>query len=147
MRYHLPPCLEEVVHEDVYRKWLQRKAQAHVRRDRRRGNKNARVAEYKLAIHKAITRDGPNDWYTGEALSWNQISKYDNAASRSGGRKYKKSFAKLPTVDHEGDGLGKPRFRICGWAVNDAKGDLAVSGFTSLCRKFLECQGYQVRRK
>jgi hypothetical protein len=46
----------------------------------------------------------------------------------------------LPTVDHEDDGLGEPQFRICGWAVNDAKNDLSLEDFVQLCKKVLAHQ-------
>ena len=122
--YEIPNYLVGLDSEQKFCRWLQRKAQALVTRDRQRGNQIATVAVYKEAIHEAITRDGPNDWYTGELLDWSLIDTYDNDASRRGGRVEKHRFAQLPTIDHEEKGLGNPRFRICGWAVNDAKNDL-----------------------
>jgi hypothetical protein len=49
-----------------YVRWLQRKATAHARRDRRRGNPDARISEYKEAIHEAVLSGGDSDAYTGE---------------------------------------------------------------------------------
>lgn len=74
------------------------------------------------------------DAYTGEMLDWTILSKYNNAESSIQKRAYKHSFAKLPTVDHVGDGSGDPEFRICSWRVNDAKHDLLYADFVELCR-------------
>ena len=121
-----------------YRTWLDRKARAHVARDRRRGNARATRADYMRAIHEAVLRSRGRDIYTGRALAWNKISTYDNAASKARGRKYKHALADLPTVDHEGDGRGAPRFHICSWRVNDAKHDLPYEKFITLCRQVLK---------
>jgi hypothetical protein len=89
---------------------------------------------------------GGRDAYTGEALDWSLISRYDNADSALGGRLYKHGFAKLPTVDHVGDGLGPADFKICGWRVNDAKHDLDMPAFLDVCKAVLEHHGYAVRK-
>jgi hypothetical protein len=70
-------------------------------------------------------------------LRWDLISKYDNAASSAGRRTYKGTFGDLPTVDHVGDGVGAPDFRICAWRINDAKNDLTYEQFVALCRAVL----------
>jgi hypothetical protein len=67
-------------------------------------------------------------------LRWDLISKYTNDESKAGKRAYKRTFADLPSVDHVGDGLGAPDFRICAWRTNDAKTDLSHEEFVSLCR-------------
>jgi hypothetical protein len=77
------------------------------------------------------------DALTGEALRWDLIRTYDNAASKAGRREYKKQFALLPTVDHLDDGLGAPKFVICGWRTNDCKGDLSADELADFCRIFL----------
>jgi len=133
--FHLPVFLEPHVTRELYVRWLQRKAQAHLKRDRKRGNTTGSVSEYKRAIHQAVCTSGGRDAYTGEALEWDLLSTYDNVQSKMGGRVYKARFARLPTVDHVGDGTGVAEFVICGWAVNDAKGDLALSDFVQLCRR------------
>ena len=74
------------------------------------------------------------DAYTGEALDWSLISKYDNADSKSGRRDYKKGFALLPTVDHKATEQDAD-FAICGWRTNDAKNDLQYQEFLELCKK------------
>ena len=142
--YEFPCFLEGVVTEDEYRRWLQRKAQAHARRDRSRGNLSARIAEYKRAIHEAVVNGGDRDAYTGEPLSWERISTYDNVQSKAHRRQYKKSFANLPTVDHVGDGSGPPKFRICSWRVNDSKHDLSLDEFVELCRKVVAYQNHGI---
>lgn len=142
-KYALPAFLVAVVAQAVYERWLHRKAVAHVRRDRKRGNLAAVNEHYKKAIHDAVCLSGGNDAYTGEPLHWHLISKYDNKASSKGRRAYKAGFALLPTVDHVGDGLGAANFKICGWRTNDAKNDLALEEFLELCRKVLahDCAG------
>ena len=136
-KYALPAFLVGRCTAGVYRRWLQRRAAAHRKRDRVRGNLGATISAYKEAIHTAVLRGGERDAYTGERLRWDLISTYDNHASEREGRHYKKGFALLPSVDHVGDGLGVPHFRMCAWRTNDAKGDLSYSEFIGLCRKVL----------
>ena len=137
-RYELPDFLVGSCSREHYLRWLQRKAAAHVRRDRRRGNPEARQAEYKEAIHGAVLNGGNRDAYTGEKLDWSLISTYDNQESKRRGRAYKKKFALLPTVDHVGDGSGSPDFLICSWRTNDSKNDLDLAEFLALCRRVLK---------
>lgn len=143
-RYPVPDFLSGIVGQASYERWLRRKAQAHVRRDRSRGNASAIGEAYRLAIHDAVVASRGKDDYTGENLDWTLISQYDNDESSERGREYKKSFALLPTVDHVGDGTGLANFKICGWRTNDAKHDLDLDEFVLLCRAVLEHQGYVV---
>ena len=100
-RRTLPPFLVgSEISEQVYFKWLARKADAHVRRDRKRGLQGAEGAKYRDAIHNAVLRSEGCDAYTGEKLDWTLISQYDNNASKEGRHHYKAGFAMLPTVDH-----------------------------------------------
>jgi hypothetical protein len=133
--FELPPFLDGVITREAYVRWLQRKAAAHIRRDRKRGNTSGTVSEYKRAIHHAVCSSGGKDIYTGEQLAWGLISKYDNEESKQGRRSYKAGFALLPTVDHVGDGTGPADFKICGWRTNDAKGDLSLEEFVALCAR------------
>lgn len=139
--YELPQFLRGTCSRDQYVRWLQRKAAAHVKRDRGRGNRTARVSEYKRAIHRAVLDGGETDSYTGERLDWSLISTYSNEEAKRRGRAYKKEFALLPTVDHLGDGTGNPDFVICGWRTNDAKHDLDLEEFLALCRRVLKHSG------
>lgn len=118
---------------EIYVRWLQRKAAAHLKRDRKRGNKSGSVSEYKRAIHEAVCKSEGKDAYTGEELDWKLVSTYNNDESKQGRRNYKAKFALLPTVDHIGDGTGPADFKICGWRTNDAKGDLSLEEFVALC--------------
>jgi hypothetical protein len=136
-KYQLPEFLTRVLSQDVYERWLHRKGIAHVRRDRKRGSTTARNAEYKLVIHQAVKDSKGLDAYTREKLDWTLISKWRNKDAKSGGSKYKKRFALLPTVDHVGDRRGQPNFAICGWRTNDAKNDLTYLEFLKLCKKVL----------
>ncbi len=133
--YELPSFLEGVCAAEQYRKWLSRAASRHVKRDRKKGNKRATREEYKRAIHEAVLRQGQSDAYTGEALNWKLISTYDNKKAKERGRKYKKRFGDMPSVDHVGDGLGSADFCICSWRTNDCKSDLDLEEFIALCQK------------
>ena len=144
--YARPPFLPERVTTEQYKRWLDRKAAAHLRRDRKRGNRTATKAKYKTTIHQAVLASGGLDAYTGESLDWSIISKFDNDRAKAGGRDYKKRFGQLPTVDHVGDSLGTADFKICSWRTNDAKNDLDVGEFIAVCKAFLEHNGYKVQR-
>jgi hypothetical protein len=134
-KYSRPDFLKAVVEQDVYERWLHRKAQSHVRRDRARKNPEATVEKYKKAIHQAVCESLGRDAYTHEILEWNKIGMYHNEKSKEQGSWYKADLALLPTVDHVGDGTGQPDFKICGWRTNDAKNDLPLADFVDLCRK------------
>ena len=143
-KYALPAFLAGTVDQAAYQRWLAHKAQAHVKRDRKRGNAAAIGEAYRVAIHAAVTAGGGRDAYTGELLDWSLMSRYDNFESAEGGRTYKHGFAQLPTVDHVSDGLGPADFKICGWRVNDAKHDLDIPAFLGVCRAVLEHHGFTV---
>ncbi|AHG91853.1 hypothetical protein J421_4316 [Gemmatirosa kalamazoonensis] len=134
IKYPFPQCLSGLCQPPAYSRWLARKASAHRKRDRARGNQTATIEAYKSAIHAAVASSGGVDAYTGRLLRWDLISTYDNEASRAGKRAYKASLGDLPSVDHVGDGLGAPHFRICAWRTNDAKNDLSYTEFVELCR-------------
>ena len=140
IRYHLPPFLEGVLTREVYVRWLHRKAQAHVRRDRKRWTGTIIASEYKQAIHQAVLESSGRDFYTREQLNWLLLSKYDNRASQREGSKYKRKFALLPTVDHADPESMEADFRICGWRTNDCKNDLTVWELRTFCETFLRAQ-------
>lgn len=143
-KYVLPTFLVGIVEPMDYQRWLAHKAQAHVKRDRKRGNATAIGEAYRIAIYAAVEASGGCDAYTGEPLDWTLLGTYDNADSAEGGRTYKHGFARLPTVDHVGDGLGPADLKICGWRVNDAKHDLDIPAFLVVCRAVLEHHGFTV---
>jgi len=73
-KYKIPSFLTGEVDQELYERWLRRKAQAHVKRDRRRGNEAAIGEAYRDAIHSAVAESGGKDVYTGEMLDWSLIS-------------------------------------------------------------------------
>lgn len=144
MLYPLPEFLMGVVTREQYVRWLQRKAQAHAIRDRKRVSSPATitVSGYKTAIHAAVLASDGLDHYTGEPLNWAQISTYNNVASKAGRSAYKAGFALLPSVDHVGAGSDGYDFVICGWRTNDSKHDMSLVDFVALCRRVLAKHGH-----
>lgn len=104
----------------------------------KRGNAEAIREAYRVAIHAAVIESGGNAYYTGEPLEWERISTYSNEESEARRRAYKRELALLPTVDHVGDGLGAPDFRICAWRTNDCKNDLTADELLAFCRRVTE---------
>lgn len=145
-KHIMPEFLAASVTAASYERWLNRKASAHVRRDRQRDQTSVSVSLYKEAIHAAVVLSQGKDAYTGEALHWHLISKYNNDESKKGRHSYKSTFALLPTVDHVNAGATEASFRICSWRTNDAKNDLSVEDFVRLCEKVLVHAGYSVAR-
>lgn len=137
-KYPFPSFLDGLCHPLEFDRWLERKTLAHLRRDRNRGNKTATRESYKIAIYDAVIRCAGKDVYTGKPMRWDLISKYDNDASKDGGREYKKQFGDLPTVDHVGDKNEEMMFNICAWRINDAKNDLTLEEFIQVCKEVLE---------
>jgi hypothetical protein len=144
--YALPDCIREKCGQVAYSRWLHRKAMAHVKRDRKRGML-CTVSGYKERIHRAVCASGHIDFYTGEPLDWSLISTFDNQSAKDGGTEYKKKFALLPTIDHAVDSEGRPNFVICSWRVNDAKSDLTLKEFFSLCESVLAYRDGAARAK
>jgi len=133
MKYELPKFLDGRVSHDSYRRWLHRKAQAHVIRDRKR-NHAPTVAGYKAQIHEAVCASSGLDWYTGQRLEWEKISTWDNDLALAGRAEFKGGFVLLPTVDHVLGEDGAYTFVICAWRTNDAKSDMSVHDFIEFCR-------------
>jgi hypothetical protein len=131
-----------------YVDWVSQKAATHYVRDKKRGvaPENVSVADYRAAIHAAVGRSRGFDYYTNETLRWEQIGRFNNdeaAVAKDDGENYKQRFHSLPTVDHAFSG-NNIKFEICSWRTNDAKNDLNLEEFHSLCRNVLEHAGYQV---
>jgi hypothetical protein len=140
-KYQIPEFLVGVISQEKYERWLHRKALQHVRRDRHRGNRAAKNEEYKIAIHRAIMESGGVDAYTKESLDWKLLGKWDNEEAKKRGREHKKEFYLLPSVDHIGDGRGKPSFKICAMLTNDVKSDLSHEELLKFCEKLLKAAG------
>jgi len=139
-KYLLPDVLKGKCSQENYTHWLYGKAAAHVKRDKNRGNNKASADVYREAIHNAVSEGGDKDAYTGLPLKWDLIRTYNNDESKKGKREYKKQFADLPTVDHEDDGMGEPKFKICSWRTNDCKNDLTIGELITFCDQFLTFQ-------
>ena len=137
-RFDLPECLNGLCEKDAYRRWLARKAQAHVKRDRKRfGTDSCTVSRYKAMIHEAVCCGGDRDYYTGLPLDWSLISKFDNDAAKQHRSNYLRTFGNLPTLDHTRNCEGQIRFVFCSWRVNDAKNHLSEDEFHELCEQVL----------
>ena len=143
-KHTMPPFLSDEVSPEAYERWLNRKAMAHVKRDRTRGHSAVTRALYKEGIHAAVILSAGVDAYTGEALDWKLISTYNNEDSRAGRHAYKAGFALLPTVDHVSAGSTEASFCICSWRTNDAKNDLSPEAFVELCARVLTHAGDKV---
>ena len=132
-KYRLPDCLrEQRVDEAAFVRWLHRKAQAHVNRDRKRGIKNVSVAGFKESILRAVIEAGGRDYYTGLALDWHRISTWNNDDAAKNSAVYKREFWNLPTVDHDFTDPARTVFRLCSWRLNDAKGDQTIDELLAL---------------
>lgn len=134
--YKLPTFLIDVIQQEYYSRWLERKAKAHVKRDRRK-NPLITTSSYKKKIHQAVLDSKGLDAYTGEQLDWSLISKYRSELAKKYGGTYKKEFALLPSVDHVSGREISSEFKICSWRTNDAKNDLSVDEFIELCSKVI----------
>jgi len=137
-KYELPGFLVGVVTQAKYDRWLERKSATHVKRDRHRGNRGAKIAEYKVAIHSAVIRSEGLDSYTKEKLHWDLLSKWSNEEAKNRRRRHKREFYLLPTVDHVDDGSGEPEFNICAMLTNDVKSDLSHEELLDFCEKLLK---------
>lgn len=124
------------VRQEVYERWLDRKAKSIKRRNKEKDGKDYGLGLYKEAIHKAVCDSEGKDFYTGENLDWSLLSKFDNTEAKKGGVAYFKKFSLLPTVDHY-DGRHKIDYVICSWKVNDAKNHMSYYEFVELCRKVI----------
>lgn len=133
----LPAWLTREVNEDLVRKWISRKAAAHVRRDRLRGLEETKV-NYTKMIYDAVVASEGRDFYTGEELAWGMIGSYDNVKSAQGRGEYKKEHDLLPTVDHVMTNKQVVKFVICGWRTNDAKGSMSHDELLVFCRMVLD---------
>jgi len=145
-KYQLPKFLEGEITQAHYERWLNRKAIAHVKRDRKKRNEDVTNKQYKLAIHLAVKESLGKDAYTDEPLAWTLLSTYDNDKSKRGRTEYKKRFALLPSVDHNLKQEGNVEFKICGWRTNDAKNDLTYHEFLALCRKVIDADNKRASR-
>lgn len=139
--YALPTILENACSQKDYIKWLNRRANAHFKQDKK---KNKLIFEtralYKHAIHKAVLKGGDRDAYTGELLRWDLIRKFNNKEAQKRKREYKRKFADMPTVDHINEKRRNQYFKICSWRTNDCKNDLTIDELIKFCTVVLDFQ-------
>jgi hypothetical protein len=140
----LPAFLAGVATQDIYDKWVKRKAANQARRDQNRFGAHTSGAAYRQAIHQAVIACNGADVYTGEQLDWSLISQYDNEESKTGKHEYKGRFALLPTVDHVSASSPTSPLCICAWRTNDSKHDMSITEFLSLCERVLVHAGRRV---
>lgn len=133
MKYRFPDCLrEQNVDEAAFLRWLHRKAQAHVVRDRERGLQGISVAKFKEAILRAVVEAEGRDYYTRQLLDWHLISTWDNVKASQKRAMYKREFWNLATIDHDFADRDKPVFHLCSWRLNDSKGDQTIDELLAL---------------
>ena len=67
-KYPLPEFLEKRCELEAYHKWLHRRAQSLVKRDRKRWGKKLNLSAYKEKIHEAVIQSKGIDFYSGKEL-------------------------------------------------------------------------------
>ena len=147
---------EEKIEQKDFYKWVDRKAASLWKRDKAklqaRGeggsfNDNKKRSEYQDAVCTAILAMSANECpCTGKKLSWAQIGTWKNEVAKSEGKEFKKKFALLPTVDHR-NSAPEADFVICSREANDAKNDLPLESFITLCENVLKHNGYKVSKE
>ena len=119
-----------------YKRWLNKKANSVMKRDRKRGGTYC-VKEAMDAIHQAMHSSDGIDPYDGMAMNSELMGAYNNADSKARGAAYKRDFYRLPTIDHRN---AKPvcDFEIVSWQTNDAKGDMNPEEYLKHCRAVVD---------
>jgi hypothetical protein len=138
--FFLPPFLNGICTEAVYRKWLDRHAGTIYLRDRKQRRPYALSGSkglYKKAIHAAVNASGLCDPFTGETMKWEIIGTWDPAKIKDQPDGFKK-FYLLPTVDHVNPYADILEFEICSWRINCCKSGLTPNEFVEVCRKVVE---------
>jgi hypothetical protein len=98
-------------------------------------------------IHDTIVRSDGYDPYTGDALDWHLVGKFNSEDAKAGGAAYKAQFKNLPTVDHVDPSSQALDFEIISWFINDAKSDLTRDEFVNLCRRIVERSEAKIAEK
>jgi hypothetical protein len=79
-KYPLPSYLTGTTNQHDYDKWLDQKSWSILQKDRRRKRAcaiNATRRMYKQEIHDEVVKGALTDPFTGEALRWDLIHKWD----------------------------------------------------------------------
>jgi hypothetical protein len=136
--YFLPPFLEGICTEAVYRKWLFKRAHQLYVRDCKEGRPYALAASnalYQMAIHAAVLAAGLYDPFTGERMKWELLGTWDSSKGKSQSDAYDSAYCLMPTVDHIDPFGDKLEFEICSWRINCCKSGLTPDEFVEVCRK------------
>jgi hypothetical protein len=137
--YFLPPFLNGICTEAVYRKWLHTRSHELYVRDRNQGRPYALASSsalYKKAIHAAACGSGLNDPYTGELMKWELIGTWRTDSARVKGDIYaSKGYYLMPTVDHVDPYADTLGVEICSWRINECKSGLSPEEFVGVCKK------------
>lgn len=151
-KYPLPPILNGVCDAKTYHKWLECKADALQKRDRRLGRACAAKcsqAVYKEKLHAAMAACDGTDPYTGDRLRLDLMGKWNENANRPvltrrRARSGKaattcgammKEFFLLPVADHIDPDSEELAFEICSWIVNEGKSRQTPEEYVALCEK------------
>jgi hypothetical protein len=155
-KYPIPEILTGICDAKAYHKWLDCKADALQKRDKQLGRAVASTcsqAIYKEKIHAAVLASDGSDPYTGDALRWDLMGKWDenkklpaiglvrSAAAKTKKKSYgamRKEFFLLPVVDHIDPESDVLEFEICSWIVNEGKSQQTPREYVALCEKVAE---------
>ncbi|WP_156521991.1 hypothetical protein [Croceicoccus mobilis] len=130
--HHVPDELRiQSVRCDKYHDWLLEQAKSLRLRDKSSGQAAPPLADYVMALHRAVRRSKGLDEYTGKQVKWYRINHQRPAGP---GRRKHRTRGTWPSVDHY-NGTGKLDYRICSATVNFAKSALDEAAFVDLCRK------------
>jgi hypothetical protein len=135
--YPLPPYLQGRITQTRYDNWLRVKSWALLKRDRKRKRPYATpgsITMYKDAVQAAVWASGVTDPYTGDALAWELIDRWDPARAK-GDSDYIRQFFPMPTIDHIDPYADTLAFEICSWQVNLCKSFQDPPEFLDMCRK------------
>jgi len=150
--YRLAPWVEAAgITRTVYKRWLNKKANAHRKRDKRRCARRGRrfeytAVDYRRAVHRAVWMSLGFDAYTGEYVHWNLLK--DDLAKDGGGKagvEERRRTALRPSIDHPNPTSASPRFVICSARTNDCKSDLTVDELKKFARLILKPRGTRRR--
>lgn len=141
-KYPLPLFLsEQGVSQDQYGRWLDKVANAVVRRDRKRLSDRIDKNVFREAIHLAVENGGDTDFYTGEFLNWKLLQHFNGSPVPA------RKQHEVPTVDHEVVSATSPAFRICSLRTNKCKSDFSVTELKDFCQKFLKFQSSKAKEE
>jgi hypothetical protein len=134
--YFLPSFLVGIISEEVYIRWLLKRARQLHDRDVGQGRPYGLAgsgALYKAEIHAAVIATGLLDPYTGETMDYKLIGTWDTSVDQPEG--YSRQFRLMPSVDHVDPWATELHMEICSLRINRCKGSLTPDEFVEVCRK------------